>query len=150
MRRNAPSRNPTAGGGVCAIGPVRRDQDGMLVTTPSSAAAWPAVASPAVASPGAVASPAVASDPPPASTDVLPGAPGTRRIACGAGSTAPSTVEGLTVPQVRASLSVLRARWAKHSPVSPLYPSLTLPCGRSASAFAHAFIMGHHAKRQRR
>jgi hypothetical protein len=62
---------------------------------------------------------------------------------------AASAVQGLTVPQVRASLAALRHRWAAHSPTSPLYTCEVLPCGIPTATFAFQFIMGHHMKRRR-
>ena len=61
-----------------------------------------------------------------------------------------SSIEGLSIPQVRSSLSMLRQKWKKHSPVTPLYPAFELPCNMTASAFSFNFIMSHHSKRQAR
>lgn len=61
-----------------------------------------------------------------------------------------SSVAGLSVPQVRASLAVLRHQWMQHSPVNPFYTSMELPCQMTANDFAFNFIMGHHCKRQQR
>lgn len=65
-------------------------------------------------------------------------------------SSCTSSIHGLTVLQVRSSLSVLRQQWADHSPVVSMHLSTILPCNMTTSAFAYHFIMGHHTKRNRR
>jgi len=70
-----------------------------------------------------------------------------------AASAAPSTasaVVGMTVPEVRAALAILRHMWSCHSPVYPIYASTLLVEGMSASEFAFHFVLGHHRKRHRR
>ena len=61
-----------------------------------------------------------------------------------------SSIEGLTVPQVRASLAALRNAWTNHSYITPLTTAYVLPCNMTAGYFSYHFIMGHHSKRQSR
>ena len=59
----------------------------------------------------------------------------------------PSAVEGLSVPQVRSSLSALRQKWQRHSSADPMRCSFQMPCDMTACMFAYHFVLGHHRKR---
>ena len=61
-----------------------------------------------------------------------------------------SSVEGMSVPNVRNTLSTIRQMWSLHSPVNPMYTCAMLPCGLCISEFAYVFVMGHHKKRHAR
>lgn len=59
-----------------------------------------------------------------------------------------SSVEDMTVADVRKALSHMRREWQKHSAICPFFPSHALPnSDMSVSEFAFRFVMGHHYKR---
>ena len=58
-----------------------------------------------------------------------------------------STVESMSVADVRKALSMLRKEWADHTAIEPICPSKLLTKTMSMSEFSFRFVMGHHHKR---
>lgn len=62
-----------------------------------------------------------------------------------------STVNDMTVAEVRKSLSYMRREWLRHSCVLPFFPCQLLPqTDITVAEFAFRFVMGHHHKRHQK
>jgi len=61
-----------------------------------------------------------------------------------------TTVDRMTVADIRKALSKLRRDWSDHSQIHPIYTSTTLTHDMSMSEFCFRFVMGHHAKRHQK
>ena len=61
-----------------------------------------------------------------------------------------STVDDMSVAEVRKALAFMRKEWAAHKCVRPFFPSQQLPDSEATvSNFAFRFVMGHHHKRHK-
>ena len=61
-----------------------------------------------------------------------------------------SAVPGMSVPQVRRALAIIRARWCEHTPVTMMRLSDELVGDCTIGEFAFNFVLGHHHKRHKR
>lgn len=61
-----------------------------------------------------------------------------------------STIDDMTVAEVRKSLALLRKEWSNHSAMHPICPSAPLINDMSMSEFCFRFVMGHHHKRHQK
>ena len=62
-----------------------------------------------------------------------------------------STIQNMSVAEVRKALAFMRREWTKHSCVIPFFPSNMLPdTDLAISEFAFRFVMGHHHKRHQK
>jgi hypothetical protein len=73
-----------------------------------------------------------------------------RKLMASASVSQYSAVPGMSVPEVRRALAVLRSRWVQHSPIELLRLSDVLTDDIIVAEFAYRFVLGHHQKRHRR
>lgn len=59
----------------------------------------------------------------------------------------PSSVNNMSVANVRRALAQMRSLWSEHSPETPLNLTAQLFNGMTVAHFAMLFVMGHHSKR---
>ena len=62
----------------------------------------------------------------------------------------PSSIDSMTIAQVRRALAHLRRTWDEHAPDNPIFPSDSLPNHMSIERFAFRFVLSHHERRHQK
>ena len=65
-------------------------------------------------------------------------------------SAVPSSIDNMSVAQVRRALAQLRRSWDEHAPDNPIFPSDLLPNLMTLEMFAFLFVLSHHERRHQK
>ena len=62
----------------------------------------------------------------------------------------PSSIDSMSIAQVRRGLAQLRRSWDEHAPENPISISETLPNYMTLERFAFLFVLSHHERRHQK